>query len=163
MSEPSGDAELQAIQQLISALEPLDRDARTRVLEYVFGRLGIGPRPRGHDLSSLVTSPSPGEAATAMPSTSTGALPDIRSLTEEKAPKSATEMAAVVAYYLSELAPLQDRKKEIASSDVTKLFKQANFPLPGSPKMTLINAKNAGYLDPGSSRGSYILKSQSHF
>lgn len=60
-------------------------------------------------------------------------------------------MAAVAAYYLSEVAPPDDRKSEISASDITKLFKQANFPSPGSPKMTLVHAKNAGYLDPGSS------------
>src|SRR3972149_1179536 len=41
--------------------------------------------------------------------------------------------------------------------DVTRLFKHAGFPLPGTPKMTLVHAKNAGYLDPGSERGTYVL------
>ena len=46
----SEDTELQAIQQLLSALEPLESDARSRVLDYVFQRLDLGP----------CTSPGPG-------------------------------------------------------------------------------------------------------
>jgi len=65
-------------------------------------------------------------------------------------------MAALVAYYLSELAPPPNRKGEITAEDIKKYFKQASFRLPGSSRMTLVNAKNAGYLD-SSAPGSYKL------
>ena len=154
MSEPSFDAELKAMQTLISVLEPLDREARTRVVDYVFGRLGLPARSRGHKIGSVLTASGATELSSPDVSTSPA---DIRSLGEEKTPKSATEMAAVVAYYLAELAPPGKRKQEVTAADTTKLFKQAGFPLPSSSKMTLVHAKNAGYLGPGDSRGAYEL------
>ncbi len=156
MTENS-DTELEAIKKLVSALEPLDQDARTRVVDYVFRRLRIGFREGGHDLSFLVGAPV-AAAGSAVPATSSSsAITDIRSLKEAKAPKTANEMAAVAAYYLSEAAPSSDRKSEIDASDIKRLFKHADFPMPGSATMTLVNAKNAGYLDPGSVRGAYRL------
>lgn len=157
MSDRSPDAELHAIQQLIAALEPLDAEARSRVVGYVFGRLGISGPPRSPEFSVLGS----GSASAEVPSGATRppqSQPlDIRTLREQKSPKSATEMAAVAAYYLSELAPPGERKREMTAADVTRLFKHAGFPLPGTPKMTLVHAKNAGYLDPGPERGTYVL------
>jgi len=42
-------------------------------------------------------------------------------------------MAAVVAYYLSEVAPPDERRPEVATEDLEKYFKQAGHPLPGVP------------------------------
>ncbi len=156
MTENS-DTELQAIQKLISALEPLDQDARARVIDYVFRRLRMGAREGGHELNFLARAPA-ATAASAVPAAPLSpTVTDIRSLKEAKAPQTANEMAAIAAYYLSEVAPSGDRKSEIDASDLKNLFKQAVFPMPGSPRMTLVNAKNAGYLDPGSARGAYRL------
>jgi hypothetical protein len=41
MAERIDDQELQAIQQVIAALSELDAGARTRVIDYVFQRLGL--------------------------------------------------------------------------------------------------------------------------
>lgn len=41
MSDQNIDSELKAIQTLLSTLEPLDKDARKRVIDYVFQRLEI--------------------------------------------------------------------------------------------------------------------------
>jgi len=41
MTKNTADDELEAIRQMLGALEPLDREARTRTVEYVFRRLGI--------------------------------------------------------------------------------------------------------------------------
>jgi hypothetical protein len=66
---------------------------------------------------------------------------------EEKAPSSAIEMAAMVAFYLSELASPDIRKDVVSKKDIDKYFKQANFPLPKESKFTLPNAAKAGYFD----------------
>ncbi len=81
---------------------------------------------------------------------------DIRTFKEQKQPSSAMEMAASVAYYLSELAPQSERKSEVEVEDMVKYFKQANFPLPKSPRFLLVNAKNAGYFD-STGGGNYKL------
>jgi hypothetical protein len=65
-------------------------------------------------------------------------------------------MAALVAYYLAEVATGTDRKPAIEISDIEKYFKQAGFRLPRTLKMTLVNAKNAGYFD-GVGEGKYKL------
>jgi hypothetical protein len=81
---------------------------------------------------------------------------DIRRLKEQKNPGSANEMAALVAYYLAEVVPAPERKPAIEISDIEKYFKQANFKLPSQLKMTLVNAKNAGYFD-ATGGGKYKL------
>jgi hypothetical protein len=39
-------------------------------------------------------------------------------------------MAAVVAYYLSEAAPQDERKEAVTTADIAKYFKQANYRVP---------------------------------
>jgi hypothetical protein len=162
MSEQNPDPELHAMQQVIKALESLDPDARTRVLAYVFQRLGLS-------LAASNTTPSPSElqpsltASTSpiVPMLAGAAVTDVRSLKEVKQPKSDNQMAALVAYYLKEAAPAHDRKDTISQDDIEKYFKQAGFPLPNRPAMTLINAKNAGYFDPAGV-GLYKLNPVGH-
>jgi hypothetical protein len=57
-------------------------------------------------------------------------------------------MAALVAYYLSEVADQDERKESVNTSDLERYFKQAGFKLPKSLAKTLSNAAAAGYLDP---------------
>jgi hypothetical protein len=56
-------------------------------------------------------------------------------------------MAALVAYYLSELAGDDERKDAINAADLEKYFKQAGFKLPKAIPQTLLNAAAAGYFD----------------
>jgi hypothetical protein len=135
------DSELHAIRVMLGALVPLKQEARSRVVDYVLERLGM--------LTNAVVASSSGKSAAggrevgSQPSRQT----DIRALTAEKSPRSANDMAALVAYYLSEAAPEADRKETINTEDIRKYFKQANFHLPRMPRQTLVNAKNAGYFE----------------
>jgi hypothetical protein len=157
MPSTSGDTEIGAIEQVIHALEPLDDAARERVLDYAFKRLGITEsaslsapeKPLEPNISPPVVPPSQSPAT------------DIRSLREEKQPKSANDMAAIVGYYLAELAPETERKTEIGTSDIEKYFKQAQHRLPEAPGKTLPNAAAAGYFD-SASRGLYTLNPVGH-
>ena len=81
---------------------------------------------------------------------------DIRKFKEEKNPKSARQMACVVAYYLQELAPPNERKDTITTEDLEKYFKQAKYPLPEKIAQVLVDAKGGGYLD-SPVRGQYKL------
>ena len=65
-------------------------------------------------------------------------------------------MAALVAYYLSEVAEEPERKESINTSDLEKYFKQAGFRLPKRMPQVLPNAAAAGYLDSAGS-GYYKL------
>jgi hypothetical protein len=133
----------EAIDTLIRTLKDLDADTRATVLLAACSHLKI-------TLPSVVTShPATG---TAVPgpeplAEQSSVLTDIRSLKDKKEPKSANEMAAVVAFYLAELAPLSDRRAEVGQKDMIKYFKQAGFKLPKNPRVLLHNAAAAGYFD----------------
>lgn len=154
--------ELAAIETLLKTLGPLKPEERANVLDFVFRKLGIqapaGAQGRaanaGAELAEtlgVAQVKSAPAAATQRPAT------DIRSFTEEKKPKTASQMVAVVAYYLEHLAPEDDRRGHVTADDIVAYFKDAKFPLPKAPpQVTLTHAKNAGYLKP-LARGQYQL------
>jgi hypothetical protein len=145
----AADRELTAIGRILEVLEGLDGESIQRVLDYVFGRLSIG------------TSAHLKSVATVNPPTSSSVEPShtrkitVRDLKEEKQPESSNQMAALVAYYLSELADESERKEAVNTADLEKYFKQAGFKLPRLLPQTLLNATAAGYFD---SAGSGLYK-----
>jgi hypothetical protein len=141
------DKELDAISSIIDLLKPLDPVARSRVLEYVLKRL---------DMEAIRSVSTDEPERTGSPQ-GTAPLPvDVRALTAEKQPRSANEMVALVAYYLSELAPEGEASRTINVEMVRKYFKMARFPIPRAPQSALPNAVAAGYLE-NVSRGEYRL------
>jgi hypothetical protein len=70
-------------------------------------------------------------------------------------------MAALVAYYLGNLAPEGQQKATVNTQDIETYFKIAKFPLPEQIRVTLQNARNAGYLDPAG-EGAYKLNAVGH-
>jgi hypothetical protein len=151
-----GEGEFKAMHAIVTVLKPLTEEERRRVLEYVLGRFGA--LPIDAVLSSRRTGavgPQGGGNAPAAVASSE-AIRDIRSLKEAKSPKSAIEMATLVAFYVSEAAPLEERKDTITRADLQRYFKNAGFKLPADAGFTLVNAKNAGYLDNAGS-GQYRL------
>src|SRR5215471_6703498 len=154
MTDEKADPELQAIATLLTVLEPLSDEARANVILYVFKRLGIDlPASNVRNPTRAVPEWAGNHAS---PETEGGVI-DIRSFKEEKQPKTASEMVAIAAYYLAHLAPPDERRDYIVADDIRKYFLQAIFPLPSAPPhMTLVNAKNAGYVD-ARERGQYRL------
>ncbi|HSE47596.1 MAG TPA: hypothetical protein VLA96_00140 [Terriglobales bacterium] len=139
---------------IVAALAPLQEEQRLRALDYVlkrFGTVGLPPSTPAPAPFQPAASPAATQLTPGVP-----AVLDIRTLKETKRPRSANEMAALVAYYLSEIAPAADRKETINASDIERYFKSANFALPGHARFTLSNAKNAGYLD-SAGTGQYKL------
>jgi len=155
MSARDSDAELAAIEQLISALDPLEAEARQRVIGYVFQRLGLST-PAAAGGPPLPGGALPLSASAAMPAAARSHVTDIRTFAVEKAPNSKIERAAVVAFYLSELAPEGERKPDITGADLTKYSKQAGLPAPSNTRGTLFAAKRAGYFDTAG-HGKYKL------
>jgi hypothetical protein len=149
-SKATVDRELSAISAILEALNGLDGESTQRVLDYVFGRLSLGS-------SRYVSISAPTVSATSAPSEGiVKRQPSIRDLKDDKQPESSNQMAALVAFYLSEVAPEPERKHSINASDVEKYFKQAAFKLPKSIPHTLPNAAAAGYFD-SSGNGLYTL------
>jgi hypothetical protein len=152
------DAELQAIQAIIRALDPLDKSARDRVMAYVCSRLGLLPP------APAAASQATGQFAPALPRDAPNALPvaqgqviDVRTFASQKKPTTVQGRVALIAFYLSELAPGSERKAELSATDLTRYLKQANLPIPARARQALLDAKNAGYIDSGSARGTYKL------
>jgi hypothetical protein len=139
------DKELLAISSIIDLLKPLDATARSRVIEYVLKRLKMGA------VQAVASETDSSRRTTTEP-----LVRDIRTLTAEKQPRSANDMVALVAYYLSELAPESDRRETVNVELIRKYFKMAGFPMPRAPNSAIPNAAAAGYLE-NVSRGEYRL------
>jgi hypothetical protein len=155
--------EIDAIKTVLTALEPLPAEVRTHVLGYVLTRLQIALPPvqqaEKPSISARQTELPLGAAeggAERQPTTV-----HIKELKEMKKPNSASEMAALVAYYLANVAPQNDRKDRINTKAVETYFKIAEFPLPSKTRFTLPNAKAAGYLD-AVGNGEYKLNAVGH-
>lgn len=142
MSEIKDDDGVSAITTVIAALKPLDEKTRQNVLKFVLNQLGIDVDSGAFD-SPPATYPV--EAAFPPERTVLSSAADIRTLAEQKKPKTVNEKVAVVAYYIKNLAHSNERRDFITSDDITNYFPQADFELPVA-RMALANAKNAGYL-----------------
>jgi hypothetical protein len=158
MADKVDDPELQAIATLLSVLEPLKPPARANVLDFVFRRLGIHGEARALSLREAALGASAQAAPATLAAPAAPAAPaDLRTLAEEKQPKTVIQKVALVAFYLANSAPAGERREYIVSADIKRYFKQAGFPLPtAKDSVTLVNAKNAGYLD-GLQDGQYRL------
>ena len=141
------DKELVAIGSIIKLLEPLNEGERGRVLEYVLKRL---------EMATVSAPPRAVSEAIAASTPSSRPIADIRSLTAEKQPRSANEMVALIAYYLSEHAAPNERVDTVNLDLIRRYFKMAAFPLPSVLRNVLPNAAAAGYLE-NVSRGEYRL------
>lgn len=128
----------EAIDIIIEALTPLDENSKKAAIKAACEYLSI----------SFVNIPEEIKKESISDERNIKKYIDIRTLANEKHPKTAIERAVLVAYYLSDCAPLEEKKDTINKDDIIKYFKQAGFPLPNNPNMTLVHTKNAGYLDP---------------
>jgi hypothetical protein len=145
--ESRNSPELDALTAVVKALEPLSAEMRLRVVESALTLLGT--KTIEADKVSRLTAARSEISGSLGPEAAPPHAPasDIRALKDQKQPKSANEMAALVAYYLSETLGGPERKDAVGVEEMERYFKQANFRLPANPRMILVNAKNAGYFD----------------
>jgi hypothetical protein len=144
------EAELKAMKTLVETLEPLKPEVRSRVIDYAFKVLGIEPPQAAPRQSPALLAQPPPLTPTLTPTHHDhhprgGGLTDIQSFKEAKDPKTATQMVAVVAYYLAHIA--NPPQNFITAEDVDTYFRQGRYPMPGSKPQALINTKRAGYLE----------------
>lgn len=156
------DKEIEAIKVVLHALEPLPTEVRASVLRYVLQRLQIVIAPSTETATAATSAAIVGSTSGAIAVTGEqqSTPTHIKTLKEQKKPKFANEMAALVAYYLANAAPKADRKDRITAKDIETYFKIAEFPLTKT-QFTLPNAKAAGYLD-AVGDGEYKLNAVGH-
>jgi hypothetical protein len=152
--------EIEAIKTVLTALEPLSPELRSHVLGYAITRLKIVLPPL-QQAEKLSIPARPAESPLGAAGGGASQPIHIKSLKEQKKPHSASEMAALVAYYMANVAPEKDRTDRINTKLVDTYFKIAEFPLPKKTQFTLPNAKAAGYLD-AVGNGEYKLNAVGH-
>jgi hypothetical protein len=151
--------DVKAISTLLSVLKPLDQDARIHVLDFVLKRLGISLTAGPTTLPDRLSRTEIKSANQTPPVPALGDNVDIRTFAAEKSPKTVNEKVAAIGFYLAHLAPASERKDYLIADDIKTYFIQAGFQLPTGPaNMTLVNAKNAGYLN-ALDKGQYKLNS----
>ena len=155
------DKEIEAIKAVLSALQPLDGGARASVLDYVVKRLAIEVAAGASPAAGVADNAQGFAPLSGQPEPPGAGAVHIETLKKEKSPRSANEMAALVAYYFSHVAPPDKRKKTVNTQDIETYFKIASFPLPQQLRVTLPNAKAAGYFDLAG-EGEYKLNAVGH-
>lgn len=149
------DKELEAIGAIMKALSELDAPQQKSALEYVMGRLGV--KVSRTDSGEQFAPPKDDVARDGqVPKVRDREMVDIRTLKDEKKPKSAIQMAVLVAYYLARIVPADQRVDVIGTAEIDKYFDQAKYPLPKNSGVLLGDAKRAGYLE-SAERGKYKL------
>jgi hypothetical protein len=149
----------QAIDQIVEALKAVEAAERSTVLLAVCAHLKIPLQISNTDASQPALQAAVlGDRRSEREAPLKGAQGnmDIRSLKEQKQPENARQMACVVAFYLQEVAPENEKKPTVSTADLQKYFKQAGFPLPTKLPDVLNRSKEAGYFD-SADRGEYRL------
>lgn len=150
----------QAIDQIIEALDSLAPDARQTAIDAACSHLGI---TKSAPAAAPQAAPQPRATSTLTPSlhatppAHSPKVMDIRTFKESKDPKSAKQMACVVAYYLAELAPEGEKRTTVTSKVLEKYFKQGKFQLPKTIGQLLPDAKASGYFEAAPGKGEYTL------
>lgn len=161
-SDQTIDPEVNAINVIMAAVKSLAPDAQGRVIEYVLKRTGVtaGLMSSQQMVPTTIPMPIQSERAVALPASSSTPT-DIRSFKELKKPRSAIEMAVLVAYYLSEIAQGDQHSDVVNPSHISKYFKEAAYELPSQAHKPLANAKDSGYLE-SAGHGAYRLNAVGH-
>ena len=162
-TKPADD--LEAVRIIVQTLESFDKVERERIIRWAREKLGM-PIPVREEAAGKAQVPSTGQvqmpSEAGVPSATTGQKiggTDIRSFIKSKNPKSGQQLAAVVAYYYHLVAPEPERKDSIDATDLLDACRKADWPRPGKPAQTMINAHEAGYLDRTGEKGRYRLNS----
>jgi len=129
-------------------LKGLDRQWQQRILRWVSESLGL----EGREARQASSAPEPAilnapDLAQVASAPQASGRKDIKSFMEEKKPKSDNQFAAAVAFYYRFEAPDSERRESIDAETLQEATRLAGRKRLSNPTMTLVNAKNQGYLD----------------
>lgn len=157
----------QAIDQVLKALSPFEQPDQQTILGAVCNHLKITLPGQAQTAPFQQPPPPPGSTHTPPPPPPPGGQfadgrpVDIKTLRERKKPASAKQMACLVAYYLSDVAPQNEHRDFVTHEDMEKYFKQAGYPQTNKMEQVLVDAKRSGYFE-SSVRGQYKLNPVGH-
>lgn len=141
---------------IFDQLKDLPTERQQRVLRWIAEGLGIAPlspAPSVHGVGTPTQAALPPSQATL----GTGAG-DIKTFIAAKAPKSDTQFAVTVAYFYRFEAPPAQRSDAINGDALQEAARLAGRKRLANPRVTLNNAKAAGYLD-GAAPGEFSINS----
>lgn len=139
--------EFDAAKVIVETLKGLDKQQQARAIKFACESLEMQAPAVG------AVSHAGGGTVQAAP-TSSAAPTDIKQFTASKAPKSDQQFAAVVAYFYRFVASEAERKDAITAEDLKDAARKVGRKRPH--RVTLNNAKNAGYLD-AAERGNFKI------
>jgi len=132
-----------AAKAIVEALKGLDKTSQVLAFRFAGETLGLQAAPSGPGPLAVGVSATPQAIQSNTQRNST----DIKQFTAAKAPKSDQQFAAVVAYFYRFEAPETQRRETIDADALQEAARLAGRKRPPKPGMTLLNAKNQGYLD----------------
>jgi len=142
---------------IFDQLKDLPSERRQRVLRWIAECLGVSP-------VAVPPPPLQGSGTTKQPATvapplagGTGPV-DIKSFIAAKLPKSDRQFAAAVAYFYRFEAPPAERRDSVNGDVLQKAARLTGRKRLTNPRVTLNNAKAAGFLD-GTSPGEFAINS----
>ncbi len=146
MTTPMSDFD--AAKAIGEILKSVPRERQERILRWVAESLGLhSPTPSHQQASQVATLSQPAAPQPAHAGEGLRRATDIKSFVDSKKPKSDMQFAAVVAYYHRFEAPELERRETIDADALQEATRLAGRKRLVKPHMTLVNAKNQGYLD----------------
>lgn len=157
MSQPAQPAipvtsHFDAAKVIVETLKGVPKDQQILAIRFACETLGLQtPVPAHAGAAAQQPPPSPGTpGAPVVPARST----DIKQFAAAKSPKSDQQFATVVAYFYRFEAPEAQRKESISADDLIEAARLVGRRRPH--RITLNNAKSAGYLD-AAGRGKFQI------
>jgi hypothetical protein len=152
MSTKSKGDDLEAVRNVVDALQGFDAIEQERIIRWAREKVGLSVAPslqhggvRGDADSGSKFAPS-GTIAT-----------NIKTFIDTKNPQSERQFAAAVAYFYKFEAAESERKSSITATDLQEACRKVGRERIGNPGQTLINAHSQGYLDKAGERGAYAV------
>jgi hypothetical protein len=149
--------DLDALKQIVAALEPFEQNDKERIIRWACEKFGI----QFHQQQMTIAKSEGNEnvAISQLPRRIDESLPgtDIKSFVNSKSPKSDNQFTAVVAYYYQFVAPANLKKDALSGEDLREAIRQVNWHRVEDPGKTIRNAAQAGLFDKSGDRGAYRL------
>jgi hypothetical protein len=151
---PEAKDDLAAVRLILDTLAAFDAKDQERIIRWVLEKIGLAVAP-----VAPTTPPAGSPAGSPAPGIVSSTPKDLKTFVADKKPKNDVQFAATVAYYYRFVAPTDQRKSEITSTDLQDACRLVGHERFKHPGQTLRNAHTVGLLNKGSESGSFAVNS----